>query len=154
VRKRTIEEANVYGQTIVRRTYDGRDIELKRIITGREYQNLLKGRDLSRHIVTQKRLCFLHSQQSFTIHIYLKPVSDLCIVHCQSSNDAGGIEEIPKFLQSLMDRQLDLDSPNSEDGERYGAHSISVKERGGYGFIESPTGKHKSNKVRTPAKFR
>jgi len=153
VRRRTHGNANVYGQTIVRRTFDGRDIEVKRIITGREYQNALKTRDPKRHIVKQKRICFLCNQQSFTIHVYRKPVRNLNILHCQSTSDNE--VEMPEFLLGLISRQLNLDDPESRDEENYGAYAISLKQRTTSSFLDlSKKNKLHGREAATPAKFR
>ncbi len=49
----------VYGQTTVKRTNDGHEVEIKRIISKREYNILYKARDTSRNIVKQTRISFL-----------------------------------------------------------------------------------------------
>jgi thymidylate kinase len=60
---------SVYGLTTVQKTADGNMIEKKRIINSREYASCLKQRDVSRHIVRQKRISFLYRHQSFNIHV-------------------------------------------------------------------------------------
>mmetsp|Transcript_29975 Transcript_29975/g.65911 ORF Transcript_29975/g.65911 Transcript_29975/m.65911 type:complete len:507 (-) Transcript_29975:63-1583(-) len=131
---------SAYGQTTVQRTVNGQTIEVKRIISRREYNAAYKGRDRSRHVVKQTRISFLYNMQSFNIHIYDEPVSDLCILHAQaevstsdpSSPDkraagggdvgaAGGAKvDLPPFLD--VERRL---TSSKEDEEQYGAFSIS-----------------------------
>jgi len=117
----------VYGWTAVQKTHEGQVIERKRIITKREYNSLFNSRDKSRHIVNQKRISFLWNIQSFTIHEYLQPVSNICILHAQvrASPDRAshdGEVSIPPFLE--VDKKL---MTHSEEDERYGAHHISMK---------------------------
>lgn len=74
IRKRTqtSKSGNVgsaYGLTTVQKTQDGKIIEKKRIISSREFASSLKQRDLSRHVVKQKRISFLYLHQSFSIHV-------------------------------------------------------------------------------------
>jgi hypothetical protein len=134
---------SAYGQTTVKRTVDGQAIEVKRIISRREYAASYKNRDQSRHVVKQKRISFLYNMQSFNIHIYEEPssVGDLCILHAQaevstsnpssptkgggdvdvqaSGTDNAGVD-LPPFLE--VDRRL---TSSKEDEEMYGAFSIS-----------------------------
>lgn len=97
IRKRTTIDKNqnrrgeVYQITTVQRTSEGETIEQKRyvlccivseflgtswqilfplrIITAREYNTAYKSRDVSRHVIIQKRISFLYKLQSFTVHV-------------------------------------------------------------------------------------
>ena len=140
IRKRTTinsageEAGSVYGWTQVQKTHEGQIIERKRIITKREYYSLFNNRDKSRHIVKQKRISFLWNIQSFTIHVYKEPVSDICILHAQvrstspeedneEEDDKKGEVEIPTFLE--VEKRLMTDS---EADEHYGAYHLSLKD--------------------------
>lgn len=113
------ECGSVYGFTSVQKTSDGQVIETKRIITKREYYSLFNSRDLGRHVINQKRISFIWNTQSFTVHVYKKPVDDVCILHAQKS---GGDEVvIPPFLD--VERLI----TDSEEDERYGSYKISLK---------------------------
>ena len=144
IRKRTSNGSSSYGVTTVQTHKNGTKIEIKRIITGREYSAGLKTRDLSRHIVRQERLSFIYKQQSFNIHVYKKPIAGVSILHLQGV--AGGEKkveavggrkrrgsfvkgkkegqefELPEFLE--VERLLDL---KSEADSKYGAYKISRK---------------------------
>jgi len=153
VRKRTQLEINpetkeetvvgsVYGQTTVKRTNEKQNptIEVKRIITKREYNAACKTRDQSRHVVKQKRISFLWNMQSFTVHMYEEPVKDLCILHAQvevpDDEDKGGSGDVgvgkrcglmnsvdlPPFLE--IERPL---NDTKKDKSQYGAFNISLK---------------------------
>ena len=98
---------------------DGQQIEVKRIISAREYYSAFKTRDRSRHIVRQTRICFLWRMQSFTIHIYKEPIAGLCILQAQSESDLNG--DIPSFLS--VERVL---TNSEEDTKNYGAFNISL----------------------------
>ncbi len=132
IRKRTTlnkegeASGSVYGLTIVQKTKDGQTIEKKRIITRREYSSLFNNRDKSRHVVRQQRISFLWNIQSFNVHVYQEPVSDVCILHAQvkSTPDTPvneGEVEIPPFLD--VDRRIS----NSEEDAKFGAYNISLK---------------------------
>ncbi|KAL7555218.1 hypothetical protein ACHAWF_018963 [Thalassiosira exigua] len=130
IRKRTTisktgeASGSVYGWTAVQKTHEGQVIEKKRIITKREYNSLFNNRDRSRHIVRQQRVSFLWNIQSFTIHAYREPVSDICILHAQvqSTDEGEGVVAIPPFLE--VDKKL---MTHSEEDEQYGAYHISLK---------------------------
>lgn len=132
----------VYGQTTVKRTNDGHEVEIKRIITKREYNILFKARDTTRNIVKQTRISFLWNMQSFNIHIYSEPIKvrDLCVLHCQleqvhnsnnhetqqntddlTNNNERELLALPPFLD--IGRKL---LPTKEDNEKYGAFGISL----------------------------
>jgi len=118
-----------YGLTTVHITHSRKHIEVKRIITQREYSAAFKTRDPSRHVVRQKRISFIWNMQSFAVHIYQEPVDveNLCIVHVQqqSGEDEGSGEvELPDFL--TVERKLVDDE---EDKTRYGAFNISRLEK-------------------------
>lgn len=118
---------SVYGWTGVQQTRDGQNIEKKRIITKREYNSLFTNRDKSRHVVRQKRICFLWNIQSFTIHAYQEPVSDICILHAQvqstteDGSGLGGEVSIPPFLE--VEKKL---TGSEEENQKYGAYHISL----------------------------
>eukprot|EP00956_Cyclotella_meneghiniana_P021121 scaffold38017_cov72-Cyclotella_meneghiniana.AAC.17 len=125
IRKRSMinkigeEYGSVYGFASVQKTSDGQTIETKRIITKREYNSLFNSRDMGRHVVIQKRISFIWKMQSFNVHVYKKPVDDVCIMHAQKS---GGDEvEIPPFLD--VDRRI----TDLEEDEKYGSYQISLK---------------------------
>jgi len=131
IRKRTTinkagepSETSVYGWTQVQKTNEGQIIERKRIITKREYNSLFNNRDKSRYVVKQKRVSFLWNIQSFTVHVYNEPVSDVCILHAQVRSTPDHDEEvaIPPFLE--VDKKL---MTHSEADEQYGAYHISLK---------------------------
>ena len=122
------ESGSVYQLTSVKQT-DGEMIELKRIISEREYRTAALSRDESRHIVQQRRISFLYAKQSFTIHIYQKPVDHLLILHAQveaKNNDEKDdpTVNLPPFLQ--VERRL---TSSKEDEMAYGAYSISLKQK-------------------------
>ena len=126
-----------YGLTTVNITKSGKHIEVKRIITKREYNAAYKNRDVNRHVVKQKRISFIWDMQSFNVHIYREPmdVEHLCLVHVQQhqssekkdANDGEDASEevhvhMPKFLN--VERKL---VEGKEDNQKYGAFSISLK---------------------------
>jgi hypothetical protein len=97
-------------------------IELKRIITAREYSAAYKSRDVARHIVRQERISFLYEHQSFTVHVYETPALGLCILHAQveTTHDVSPAVNLPCFLD--VDRQL----VGPADESKYGSYALSV----------------------------
>lgn len=109
-----------YGLTTVHVTHSGKEVEVKRIITPREYNAAYKTRDPARHVVNQKRITFLWATQSFNIHIYKEPIDDLCILHVQSSVGSDTCE-VPEFLS--VNRLLG----EKEEDKQYGAFFLSMR---------------------------
>lgn len=119
---------STYGLTTVRITKDGKQVEVKRIISAREYASAFKARDTTRHIVKQKRITFLWKMQSFTVHIFKEPINNLCILYAQTGErttkdeDEGSEPKVdmPYFLD--VERKI---NNTKEDNDTYGAFSIS-----------------------------
>ncbi len=116
-----------YQLTTVHITHDGKEVEMKRIITAREYKAAYKTRDEARHIVNQKRIAFIWEMQSFNIHMFTEPVKDLCICHAQSAiegkshDDIAKTVAIPPFLN--VERRIE---DNKGDKEKFGTFNISL----------------------------
>jgi len=134
------ELGTTYGFTTARIMHDGNNVEIKRIISAREYTSAYNARDTSRHIVKQRRISFLYKTHAFNIHIYKEPIENLCIVHAQpvfvgntdqrDNGECNGNQnqeknepavDFPPFLD--LDRRL---KDNDEDNKKYGAFSISL----------------------------
>ena len=125
---------SVYQLTRVRKADNGDTIEQKRIISEREYAAAYETRDRRRHIIKQRRISFLYAKQSFVVHMYEAPVSNIHILHAQveakisqggtsGPSDAVSTSEIllPPFLE--VDRLLEQ---TKEDEDMYGAYSLSL----------------------------
>ena len=134
IRKRTQISAKTgehlgssYQLTTVHITHDGKQVEMKRIITAREYKAAYKTRDEKRHIVTQKRIAFIWENQSFNIHMFTEPLKDLCICHAQTAidgdtgTDIASTVAIPPFLN--VERKLE---DSKDDKEKFGTFNISL----------------------------
>jgi predicted ATPase len=110
---------SVYQLTTVQR-FEEEVIEQKRIISQREYAAFYMTRCPERHVVRQKRISFIYKQQSFVIHIYEEPVSDICILHAQVEASKEKVD-LPPFID--VNRILLNSKP---DEEKYGAFSLSL----------------------------
>lgn len=122
-----------YQVTTVKVYNDGKNIEEKRIISAREYNASYHTRDTSRNVILQKRISFLYKTQSFNIHIYKKPMENLCIANAQvaaSEIEKGNIDgkatkDIEVDIPPFLDVQRRLQS-NQEDYEKYSSFHISL----------------------------
>jgi len=124
VRKRALKNSAgaSFGYTNIRETKEGQMIELKRIITEREYNEYLKFRDPSRGVIKQMRISFVWETQSFNIHTYIEPVEGICILHCQS--DPSEEIRVPPFIE--VEKKL-TNSP--DDVRKFGSVNISQHSR-------------------------
>ena len=86
----------------------------------REYNSSVKSRDMTRHIIKQTRISFFWKLQSFVVHMYHEPVSDLCLLYCQANDQPSNSIALPPFLD--IDRAI---NDSEEDEKKYGAFSIS-----------------------------
>jgi hypothetical protein len=123
---------SVHQITSVTRGSNNEMIELKRIISPREYSTAFQNRDPHRHVIRQRRISFLYEKQSFSVHIYESPCDNINILHAQvetlattsspqKGNSNNNSVEIPPFLS--VNRRLE----NTEEDERnYGAYSLSL----------------------------
>jgi hypothetical protein len=105
IRRRSQKTNSTYGHTTVSLHSSGERVEVKRIMTKREFE-FMKATltDPKRHVVLQRRYCFLWAGKSFSIHRYLEPSTATCILHCQS-------EWAPKDpLSSSADDEKDVDA--------------------------------------------
>lgn len=120
VRKRALKNSvgASFGYTNIQKTKEGQIIELKRIITEREYNEYLKFKDKSRGIIKQMRVAFVWETQSFNIHTYIQPVDGVSILHCQS--DPSEEIRVPPFLE--VEKKL-TNSP--DDVRKFGSVNIS-----------------------------
>mmetsp|Transcript_7644 Transcript_7644/g.14428 ORF Transcript_7644/g.14428 Transcript_7644/m.14428 type:complete len:471 (+) Transcript_7644:172-1584(+) len=150
IRKRTHMSQNgqalgtTYGLTTVHTTHSGKKIEVKRIITQREYNAAYKTRDVNRHVVRQQRISFIWNMQSFNVHIYMEPahVENLCIVHVQQPQKLANLAKESKEQDNMVDNGNDLaDMPSflkvdrklgsdKQDDTLYSAFSISLLSHG------------------------
>ena len=122
VRKREGRDSTAYGQTTVQTTSEGQVIEVKRIITGREYRNLVRNRDGRRHVVRQTRVSFIWDGMSFSAHRYLQPINGVSILHAQR----GG-EEVEVGVPAWIGGGRELDVQGKDRG--LGAYEISKRKR-------------------------
>lgn len=119
VRRRTQGELSTYGQTTARRAPTGEQVEVKRIITSREYAYAVSQRaDKSRHVVRMERASFLWEGQYFEVYLYDEPLHGLCLLNCQA-RDGDDSVSLPPFLDV---------SEEVTGRPEYSAYTVSVKE--------------------------
>jgi len=123
VRRRTQGKMHSFGLTTVKKfASTGEKMELKQVISNRMYNILSRSSDKTRHVVQQRRYCFLYLQQSFQIIEYQNPPIDLWILRVQCD---GEPKLPPEDEYGLKLRPWD---PNHED---FSSYSLSLKSRKG-----------------------
>ena len=96
---------------------------MKRLLSAREYSYAVRHRrDPTRHVIKQQRICFLHKNQSFQIHVYKEPaeVAGLALLHVQASCENGHDIVMPSFLN------IEKEMPSSD--ETVSAYNVSRKD--------------------------
>lgn len=120
VRRRTQGKMQSFGLTTVKRfAATGEKMELKQVISNRMYNLLARSSDKTRHVVRQRRYCFLYLQQSFQIIEYLNPQINLWILRVQCE----GEPKLPPDEYGLKVRPWD------QDHEDFSSYSLSLKSR-------------------------
>lgn len=131
IRRRSQKGFSVYGHTTVSTHASGERVEVKRIISKREYEWMkTMYADASRHIVVQRRYCFLWQGKTFSLYRYLEPLHSLYILHCQAkwrpkdeTEEGDQIEDGPTVNFPPF---LNVVEPLNEDG-KFSAYHISLK---------------------------
>jgi hypothetical protein len=116
---------SVYQRTNVLYGKDDEVIEQKRIISQREYAAARLTRDPSRNVVSQRRISFLYQYQSFNIHVYEQPISNLSILHAQVEASKDGESDPPVQLPPFLNVERRIMN-TKQDEELYGAFHISI----------------------------
>lgn len=94
-----------YGETrvVIR---DQERIELKRVLTNREYGYASSQADPSRHVVRTVRTCFLLGQNSIYIEEYQAPCPRHTLMYVQASSDKGNDLNLPTFTNDVIVREV------------------------------------------------
>jgi hypothetical protein len=129
IRRRSQKGFSVFGHTTVSTHPSGERVEVKRIITKREYEWMKSMyADSSRNVVVQRRYCFLWEGKTFSLYRYLEPLNSLCILHCQAAwkpKDSEPEEEVESSV--TFPPFLNVKEPLNEDG-KFSAYHLSLKE--------------------------
>ena len=121
VRRRSLNNVPSYGRTTVTPSSKKghRPVELKRIITPREYASLIESfADPTRHVVVQERVSFIWRGKTCQIHCYVRPRPGLAILHVQGVGGVEGLEDVLGRWRELV---------GEEDEAEYGAKAVSLK---------------------------
>lgn len=87
VRKRSQDGTATYTHTIKRHLGPGKNIEIERMISGREYLGLLELADKSRKKIIKHRTCFLWKNQYFELDTFIEPRGPMILELEIESND-------------------------------------------------------------------
>lgn len=98
IRKRGQDNSFTYTHTVKYPVRLGTNIEVEKIISGKEYLNLSKQQDPSTSIVKKTRICFLWKNQYFELDIFGQPHQGLMILEAELDNESDNIE-LPPFIE-------------------------------------------------------
>lgn len=130
IRRRSQKGFSVYGHTTVSTHPSGERVEVKRIITKREYEWMKSMyADTSRNVIIQKRYCFLWEGKTYSLYRYMEPLHSVFILHCQAawspkdSQPEDGVDDAHTVISPPF---LNVSEPLNEDG-KFSAYHISLK---------------------------
>lgn len=149
IRRRSQKGFSVYGHTTVSTHPSGERVEVKRIITKREYEWMKSMyADASRNVIIQKRYCFLWQGKTYSLYRYMEPLHSLFILHCQAAwspkESLQPEEGVDETHEVIFPPFLNVTEPLNEDG-KFSAYHISLKSA----THDSPTN---SDEEGTPSK--
>ena len=96
-----------YGETRV--TFrEGERIEMKRVLSHREYGIAASLADPSRHVVRTVRTCFMLGRNSFYIESFVVPRKGLTLMYAQSTPGGDGLDvhTFPAFIRKMVEREV------------------------------------------------
>lgn len=97
VRKRGHNGNFTYTHTIKKFLGPGKNIELEKMISGREYLSLLKKADPERNVIKKQRTCFLWKNQYFELDQFISPVKEM-ILELEIEEDET-VVRVPEFFK-------------------------------------------------------
>lgn len=122
VRKRGQHGNYTYTHTVKRHLGAGKNIELERIISGREYLSLLTQADPERVTVKKKRTCFLWENQYFELDLFLSPHEGLVLLEAEIEEDDAEVK-LPPFLKIEREVTNEPEYANANIARNYGNKS-------------------------------
>lgn len=113
VRKRGQYGSYSYTHTIKKFLAGGSNVEIERMISSREYFDLLSQADPSRDVVFKDRICFLWENQYFELDIFQAPRNNLVILEAELEKENAKIT-IPPFIKVIREVTDEKEFSNAE----------------------------------------
>jgi CYTH domain-containing protein len=113
-----------YSYTLRYPDLHGQRIELKRLVTWREYGDLLMQRDSNTVSIIKKRFSFIYRDQYFELDQYISPSRGLYLLEFYSDVDIDHTK-LPNFLEIVQDVTAE---------KEYGMHQVSIKNEKQYNY--------------------
>ena len=87
---------------------EGERIEMKRVLSHREYGIAASLADPSRHVVRTVRTCFMLGRNSFYIESFVVPRKGLTLMYAQSTPGGDGLDvhTFPAFIRKMVEREV------------------------------------------------
>ncbi len=98
VRKRGQHGSFSYTHTIKKHLAPGKNVELERIISSREYLLLLSEADPDRSPIIKKRTCFLWENRYFELDVFKSPQPGLVLLEAEIEDDQEKVN-LPWFIK-------------------------------------------------------
>lgn len=124
LRKRGQKDRWSYTITVRRPEVRGQVVEVKTLITSRDYYNMLEQRDPLHLVIYKKRRCFLYNNQYFQLDVYKEP----CHPRCQGlifleTYTTQNLEALQKKLPDFLDIVSDVTGDPT-----HSMYNLSLKE--------------------------
>ncbi len=110
IRKRGQQGSYSYTYTVKKFLAPGKNIELERTISGREYLNFLNQQDPERLSIVKKRTCFLWKNQYYELDQFLNPHPGLILLEAELEDEES--VSLPEFLEIEKEVTDDLEYSN------------------------------------------
>lgn len=113
VRKRGQHGSFTYTHTVKHFLSAGKNVELERMISSREYLTLLESSDPDRNRVIKKRSCFLWENQYFELDTFVDPWFGLCLLEAEIEEDDAEVK-LPPFIKVIREVTMEREYSNAE----------------------------------------
>lgn len=122
LRRRSRKGKHNYTHTL-RKTQLNQKVEVKSVITSRDWINMSQQAETNNHHIYKKRRCFLYNNQHFQLDMYQEPCNTMCkdLIILETYTTLSN-EELTKRLPDFLNIQEDVTS-NSD----YSMYNLSLK---------------------------
>lgn len=113
VRKRGQNGTYTYTHTVKKHISPGKNVEVERTISGREYLSYLSCQKQNSVVVRKKRTCFLWENQYFELDRFESPIDGLLLLEAEIESDDEEVK-LPPFIKIVREVTSEGDFSNAK----------------------------------------